>query len=551
MKRALAFGAATLSFSLGAGAAETTVDLSGTVPDDALRHFYLDFTVPAGTKEIQIHHDDLSPDNILDWGLVDASGTFRGWGGGNEEDAVVGEQAASRSYVPGSVEPGTWRVVVGKAQIKVKPATFNVLVTLRDAPTLAAQPERTPYKVVPALKQEKRWYAGDFHVHSIESGDAQPPLDDIATFARSRGLDFVEVSDHNTNTQLDFFAVAQKKHADLLFIPGVEFTTYWGHANGIGATSYVDDKVELPGNSIGAAVKAYHDQNALFSLNHPTLDLGDACIGCAWAQDLPVDQIDAVEIGTGKFGIITDSAVDYWDGLCAKGRHLAAVGGSDDHKAGQNETPIQSPIGSPTTLVYADELSVAGIMAGIKQARTVVKLESPADAMVELTSSVAPSGDTITAATTHLIATVTGGVGKAVRWVIDGEVQPEVDVDADPFTFEMDAKAPASGEQRIRVEVLANGKRRTVTSHLWLTAPTDADSGSGGGAGQGASGGGPGHGDSSDDGGCGCHSARGTGLGWGALSALALLGVAKGRRRRADSPPGGRRDALANRRQKR
>lgn len=504
---------ASLLTALGAHAAETTVDLSGTVPDDELRHFFVDFDVPAGIKEIQIAHDDLSADNILDWGLVDASGAFRGWGGGNEEDAVVGEQAASRSYLAGPISPGKWQIVVGKAQIKETPAKFSIQVTLRDTATLPPQTERAPYQAPAPLSQETRWYAGDFHVHSVESGDARPPLDEVATFAKGRGLDFVLLSDHNTTSQLDFYAAAQKKHSDFLFLPGVEFTTYWGHANAIGSTQYVDDKTELPGRSITGAVEQFHAQGALFSINHPTLDVGDACIGCAWTQDLPVEQMDAVEIGTGKFGILVDTAVELWDELCDQGRHLTPLGGSDDHKAGVDESALQSPIGSPTTMVHASELSVQGIIAAVRDGRTVVKLGGPDDPMIDLGSDVAALGETVTAGKAHLKATITGGQGHSVRWVKNGVEEEAVDIDADPFVLERDVTAPKSGEDRWRVEALLDGKRRTVTSHIWLSASPDSGS-------------------ADEESGCGCRVAGRPGWGAGALAFLAALALAARRRRR-------------------
>ena len=102
-------------------AADSTIPLDGDVPDDAAQFFWLPFQVPPGTTEIEVLHDDLSADNILDWGLYDPAG-YRGWGGGNTENAIVNEKAASRSYLPGAITPGTWRVLVGKAKIAVKPA---------------------------------------------------------------------------------------------------------------------------------------------------------------------------------------------------------------------------------------------------------------------------------------------------------------------------------------------------------------------------------------------------------------------------------------------
>jgi hypothetical protein len=467
-----------------ARAAEQTITLDGEVPEGGLDHFYLPFDVPDGIVEIEVRHDDLSKDNILDWGLYDPSG-FRGWGGGNEEAAIVGVAAASRSYLPGPIAKGTWRVEVGKAKIKRKPAKYHVEVILRDAATLPPQPERKPYAPAAALVTGARWYAGDFHVHSRESGDARPPLDEIGAFARSRGLDFVEVSDHNVMTHLDFFAAAQARFPELLFVPGVEFTTYYGHANGIGATAWVPFAIGQRGVTIQAAAARFADQGALFAVNHPKFALGDLCIGCAWEHDLDWKAVTVVEIATtgadqaGKiFGADT---LSYWDGLCAQGHHLAAIGGSDDHRAGVDLGAFQSPIGDPTTMVFAEALSVAAILDGIRNGRTVVLTGGPSDPMLTLETTTPADGDTVrSAGPVTLRATVTGAkAGASVRLVHDGTALAEVSVAGDPFVHEHALQPPITGQSRVRAEVLLDGTPRVITSHLWLEggAPSGAEPG--------------------------------------------------------------------------
>lgn len=453
-------------------AGETKLVLDGPVPADDLDHFFVPFDVPEGTVEIEVQHDDLSDDNILDWGLDDPAG-FRGWGGGNGEPAIVGLTAASRSYLAGPIAAGAWRVVIGKAKLVETPASFALTVILRDTPTLPAQPERSPYTPFIGLGGGPRWYAGDLHVHSRESGDAKPPLADIAALARSRGLDFVEISDHNTTSQLEFFAAAQAAEPDILFVPGAEFTTYAGHANAIGATLWVDHKIGQPGVTIAAAAAAYASQGALLSINHPALDLGDVCIGCAWKHEIPA-ALAAVEVATGgldKAGkFFTDDAIAFWDKLCGEGHHLAAIGGSDDHRAGVDLGSFDSPIGDPTTMIYADELSTPALLAGIAAGRTVVKLQGPGDPMVELTSDAVEVGDTITvAAPIQFLATVTGApAGSSVRFVHNGKPMPPVPIVDDPFIATVEATPPADGEDRWRAEVIVDGKPRTITSHLWL-----------------------------------------------------------------------------------
>lgn len=468
--------------------AETTLTFDGPVPEGGLDHFFVPFSVPAGTQEIEIRHDDRSADNILDFGLNDPAG-YRGWGGGTEEPAIVGTQAASRAYVPGPIAAGTWRVVIGKAKVVSSPAVYHLEVVLRDTPTLAPQPERRPYRAVPALKTGRRYYAGDFHVHSRESTDARPALEQITRFARGRGLDFVEISDHNTVTQLEFFAAAQAASPDVLLLPGIEYTTYGGHGNAIGATQFVEHKL---GQGVGGrpftiddAAAAIHAQGALLGINHPVLDLGLSCIGCAWRQPLSGAAIDAVEIGSGGLRqgafLFTGAALRFWDALLAAGHHVAAIGGSDDHLGGTGTGRMDSPIGDPTTLVLADELSVAGVLEGIRRGRTVVKLQSGDDPMIDLSAvgqaGVAP-GDTLAVRGVELQATISGAgptpissVGARLRWVRNGEAVYEESIPSDPFIATYVVRPQPESAARAeawRTELEIEGLVHTVTSPIYV-----------------------------------------------------------------------------------
>lgn len=497
----------------GARAAPATLVFDGAVPDDGYDHFFVPFEVPAGVAEIEVRHDDLSDEDILDWGLYDPDG-HRGWGGGNTEPAVLNADAASRSYTPGPITPGTWQVVVGKAKLVSADPRYHIEVDLRDAITLPAQPERTPYVEVAPLEVGARWYAGDLHVHSLESGDATASLDAIADWAAGHGLDFVVVTDHNTVSHLDWLLDAQMRHPDVLLVPGTEFTTYDGHMNAFGVSAWVDHKLGLPGVTLDAALAAYAAQGALVSINHPALDLGPLCIGCAWTQEIPADALAAIEIGTGGWDVtgslFTPDAIALWDGLCADGHPLAAVGGSDDHRAGTDTGPFASPIGSPTTLVWAEALSASAILDGIAAGRTVVKLQGPDDPMVAL------DADGLTVS-----ATATGAAGATLAWIVDGVATSQIPVDADPFTATLGEADGIRDGVRVRAELRVDGDPRTVTSHVWPTAgpaPTE------------------------DAGGCGCASGgpiRVAAPGVGGLAAgFGAFGAFAARRGRARSPAG-------------
>ncbi len=466
-------GTLVLAGAPSSARADQTLTFDGTVPIGAPDHFYIPFTVPAGIHEIEVRHDNQSPINILDWGLMDGRG-YRGWGGGTKENAVVGDLAASRAYVPGSILPGEWRVVVGKAKIIESPARYHVEVTLRNAPTLPPQPQRFPYTDVAALRKTRRYYAGDLHTHSLESTDAQPTLTAMVQLARNRGLDFLVITDHNTVTQLDFFAEVQRNSPDVLLVPGIEVTTYAGHAGAIGATRFVEHKVGLAVPSFAEVAAAIHGQGAWLSINHPVLNLGDVCIGCAWQHPLDNVDVNGVEIGTGGLqqgGILfAPGAIKFWDHLLAQGRHVAAVGGSDDHLAGKGMDARSSPIGDPTTLIWAEELSVPALLAGLRSGRTVVKLQGPADPMIELGAGERIVGDTVAGRSVVLSVRVTEGRGHHLRFVKNGTPDEEFDIDADPFVLTKDVVVPSAlaTEDRWRVEVLVDKQPRTVSSHMYV-----------------------------------------------------------------------------------
>jgi hypothetical protein len=515
-----------VAFGAGAGASAQEpcpADLcfDGAAPAEGA-FFEVPFEVPAGIAEVEVRLVSLTGSNILDWGVFGPD-RFRGYGGGNTEPAVMGEQAASRSYLPGPITPGTWRVYVGKARIDETPALYHIEVYLRATATLEPQPERTPYVDAGALSHEARWYAGDLHVHSRESGDAQPTVEEVAAFAESRGLDFIMLSEHNTVSQLELYAQAQADHPMLLFVPGIEVTTYSGHANAIGATEWIDHRIGFQGFTAQAAVDDTHAQGALFSISHPVLDLGDACIGCAWSAPLDGHTVDAVEIQTGSYSLtgalFFNSAIAFWEDLVANGHRVAAVGGSDDHSAG-GFGQLESPIGSPTTMVWAEELSAAAIVEGIRTGRTVVKLNGPEDPMVELDAD-GREGDTVVASRALLRVRVTDvpPAGASLRLVRKGQAEPLVEVLDDPFVYEVEVQAPSDGQDWIRAELLVAGTPRVVTSHLFVT-------GTGGGGGRCEVGG---------------TSQAPPNLWWAGLVGLALAGVLLATRRR------GRRTACESR----
>ncbi len=483
--------------------------LRGDLPDAEEEVISVPFEVPDGIVEMQLTHDDGSDANILDWGLIDETGTFRGWGGGNTEPIVIGEEAASRSYLRGPIGAGTWQLLIGKALIAEPPGSYEVGLTFRTQATLPPAADRAPHDMARVIDGTSGWYAGDFHVHSEDSGDATATLDDISAFAQGRGLDFVVITDHNTTSHFDRLDGAMDRAPGFLFIPGIEVTTYHGHLGLFGATAWLDFRLD-DDRGLAAFLDDAEAQGAILSINHPVLDLGDACIGCAFDLDGDRTRIGGVEVQTGANRLFTNDAIAFWDDTARDGAYPPAIGGSDDHRAGVVEGFGQSPIGTPTTMVEATELSADGILAGVRAGRTVVKLDGPDGAMIVLDhadrqGNVIPSRPT---GPTEISGTVTGGAGLQLLWIVDGRLATAEDVTSDEFV----TSYPADEGNWLRAELWDGETPVTIASPVLVGPPLDT---------------------SGDDGttpGCVCVAADGERpLAWAALSSLLW---ARRRRRR-------------------
>lgn len=491
----------------------STLSLEGDITESGGDYVRVEFEVPEGTVEIRMSHTDNSDSDVLDFGLTDPSG-FRGWCGGLEADAVIGAEESSRCYLPGAISAGTWHVDIGKAKLVSDTVHYNIELEFHDVSSLTPRP-RAEFDQ-PVLETTARWYRGDLHVHSTESGDATATFEEIHQLAVDRGLDFINLSDHNTITQHDLVAAFQQGVDDLLFLRGSEVTTYAGHGNTIGNAGYIEHKIGLAGHGIADLLGQVADQGALFIINHPELDLGDACIGCAWRHDdAPLELVAAMELHTGAYDYVPvfgRNVLARWDAMLDDGHRITGVAGSDDHRATTEPGPTDSQIGSPTTLVYADELSEAAIMDGIRQGRVIVNMRGPDDPGLDFTALTDRGdsgmiGDTVTAGAVTLRATVTGGAGLSLQLWRNGRVDESVTIDSDEFSVEF-ARDTAEAGDRYRVQ-LADAFDVVISNHIWVEYAEPVDKG-----------------------GCGCRaSSSGQPLS-AALVALAVFGFTRRRSRR-------------------
>jgi hypothetical protein len=395
------------------------------------------FEVPAGAERVTLTFEYTGKEQhtALDLGLLDPV-ELRCWSGGNKSLLTVGIADATPSCLPGPIPPGKWNVLIGVPNIRPNVQShYTIHVYFSSTGASAGEPAvlNAPLRAGPA------WYRGDLHLHTAQSdgqcasqtGKMAPcPVYFSAEAAARRGLDFIAITDHNASSQYNPMRELQPYFDKLLLIPGREITTFQGHINFLGTTDFVDFRLgskDVP--DMNTLLRNAASVGGLTSINHPGDPSGEICMGCGWTPSSKVDMhlltaVEAVNGGSEQYDIPN---IPFWDQQLNNGCRLAGIGGSDNHRPMQPLDEVGS-IGSPTTAVYATELSTPAILAGIRAGHVFIDLAGTRDRLLEVTAragnQVVHAGDLLTAPAGEAVdfdLRVTAAVGGTVRWLEDGQ----------------------------------------------------------------------------------------------------------------------------------
>lgn len=443
------------------------------------------FDVPEGVTRIGIAYDYTRPDGktVINLGLFDGKG-FRGWSGSNKKTIVLDEASATPSYTAGPIGGQRWTVDLGVSFIGEGVTSEYTLKIwfwrAGDVPSVSTfSPE--------PLELERRWYRGDFHLHTGHSdgffssrrGRKVPcPLYRTADAARAARLDFAAITDHNNVALYATMRELQPFYDDLLMIPGREMTTEQGHANIFGTTQYIDHRLgEETMPDMASMIQASHDAGALVSVNHPAAPTDHSCRGCGWGTPNPTyAMVDMMEVMNSS-NILKqlggeDSGRDLamWDQQLQNGRRITAIGGSDNHDVEMGRLGV----GLPITMVLADQLSERAILDAVKAGHVMIDLTGKMDLGLDLTARSAERsghvGDNFIVAkgrNLDIEMTITGAKGQKLVGFLDGKPMPAFSVDElTDAQQKLSFRWPSDGGRHwIRFE-LQSGKQR-----LFLTNP--------------------------------------------------------------------------------
>jgi hypothetical protein len=429
---------AALAAPQAATSANKDFVLEGTVRGSQNQSYVkVPFNVPAGTERVTLTftYTGKEQKTALDLGLLDPAG-LRCWSGGNKSLLTVGLSDATPSCLPGAIPAGIWNILIGVPNIRASVVShYTAHVFLSRDGAVADEPEllREPLRTGPA------WYRGDLHMHTAHSDGQCPsqlgkmvpcPVFFTVDAAARRGLDFIAITDHNATSQYDAMRELQPYFDKLLLIPGREITTFQGHINFLGTTDYLDFRL-AHGNvpDVNTLLRNADRLGALTSINHPLSPSGEICLGCGWTPATKVNMhlLTAVEAVNGGSELHGLSDIPFWNKQLNNGCRLAGIGGSDNHRPMEPLDHIGS-VGSPTTVVYAAELSAPAILAGIRAGHVFIDASGTSDRTLEVAATAGGeavhAGDTLDAAsgeTVHFEIHVTAAQGGTIHWIQDGK----------------------------------------------------------------------------------------------------------------------------------
>jgi hypothetical protein len=197
------------------------------------------------------------------------------------------------------------------------------------------------------------------HLHTLHS-DGQDSVEAMFSACLGAGYDVVALTDHNTLSGL-VSARDVAERLGLILIPGVEVTTFRGHAVALGV-SRVPEWRDLESRGMDALATDVHADGGLLCVAHPAALGSPVCSGCTWDWPVEPGSIDLLEIFSAPRPS-TDVPLRLWQELLASGGRASPVAAGDVHSvaaAARLKT---------ATYVYTQARNALAVLDALRQRR--------------------------------------------------------------------------------------------------------------------------------------------------------------------------------------
>lgn len=398
--------------------------------------------------------------NLLTLSINDSRG-FRGahHSFNDHQEILIKSDAASEGFLAGPVTSGTWEVILSNHGIFSDQVRGSLEVWGEHAQALQQRPAplaqaRMSRKV--GKNRDRDWMQPlkdttiELHAHTVHS-DAVQTTQELLTSAAELGLEWLAITDHNTISALVEPQAYQTYPIGVNIIPGIEYTTFFGHFLVHGPLEVIQlNWTEVNLGNVEAYFRALKDRGVLITIAHP-YDVGNPyCTGCRF--DFPLrnyDFIDTIEVWneTDPHSKAKNRhAYTLWQELLKAGMEMNASFGRDWHG------PRPYSILPMTHILIPAQASRADILASLDLGRTYVTCGPTLDWHI---NHVYQIGDRIPASELiwHHQLRIDGiQTGDSVKLWNDQEVLMTLPIQADG-TFDIEVDLAIAKGRLMRLEV--------------------------------------------------------------------------------------------------
>ena len=174
------------------------------------------------------------------------------------------------------------------------------------------------------------WHACEMHCHTKNS-DGEFTVLGLTKTAKERRIEGLCLTDHNTQSGWE-----EASKMSLPILPGVEWTTYYGHMLVLDCEKEVDWRDATPDN-IDEKIKAVKNNNGVVGRAHPYQLGTPICTGGHWDFNVTdwsnVDFIEIWSEGKPFLNAANSRAIKLWHSHLDEGNHIAPTFGRDWHRA--------------------------------------------------------------------------------------------------------------------------------------------------------------------------------------------------------------------------